>query len=285
MSTEISSSGDTASTNYRTIIGFSKRFSSPPNLVVGFNFLDFKNTQNLHIHSIVEGVFSPARPTGVSWLAFPKHNIELQSGSFTTKAARGDTKIVFFKHPYPGKPPKVVVFLTGLKVQHNVRCRVHAFASDVTAKGFTLSVISWGDTKLDEVVVSWVSIPDGKQGITAGRFDATDVKLWTKPLGKVQGVVEFDNTVNFVKTPKVFMALSLVDIDVMGQWRVDLRQNNANEKGLEWEIRTWGDSKLFGAGASYNYCFLELVSNHLLAIQLSLNAQGGSEIIQAVKRE
>ncbi|KAL5314253.1 hypothetical protein ACEPPN_018678 [Leptodophora sp. 'Broadleaf-Isolate-01'] len=220
--------------DHQTIVNFSTPHPSPPVVTLGLNFLDFDNSRNLRIRSVVEAVL-PSQAvlnlqswadtiqyaSGVSWFLLPADDEDFRHGSFTTKDVRA-AKTIVFDRPYPGPtPPKVLVSFTALDIDKSANCRVQMYATDMTIRGFTLNVETWSNTKLSEGGVSWISISADKKSISAGRFSTKDIAAAAGTTRKNrQSTVAFSPA--FTNPPKIFLALNMLDLDRGSQTRVRL---------------------------------------------------------------
>lgn len=246
--------------DHRTTVSFAKSRTSAPKFVVGLNFLDFDNSRNLRIRSLVEEVH-PSQAvlnlqswddtiqyaSGVSWFAFPADDKDFQHGSVATKDAHTQ-KTITFEQEY-SSVPKVLVFFTALDIDKSANCRVKTYASEVTNQSFQLNIETWSNTKLSEAGVSWIALPADKKGVITGTFSTEDVRPPTEPQPNNQSMVAFSP--GFDKPPKLFMALSMLDIDRGTQTRVRLSGSSISGEQMEWHIDSWGDTTLYAAGATY----------------------------------
>jgi hypothetical protein len=246
--------------DHQTIVNFSKPYPSPPAFTVGLNFLDFDNSRNLRIRSLVEAVLSSQAvlnlqswadtiqyASGVSWFLFPSEDKDFQSGSFTAKDARVE-KTITFDREYPS-PPKVLVFFTTLDIDKSANCCVKTYASEVTTRSFKLNVEAWSNTKVSEGGISWIALPADKQGIATGTFSTEDVRPSNTLQPNTQSMVAFSP--GFVKPPKIFLALNMLNVDRATQTRVRLSGSSISGEQMEWHIDSWGDTILYAAAATY----------------------------------
>jgi hypothetical protein len=246
--------------SHRTIVSFSKPYPAPPAFIVGLNFLDFDNSRNLRIRSLVEAVLpgqavvklqswadTIQHASGVSWLLSPKDDADFQHGSFTAKESPAQ-KTISFNRAY-SSPPQVLVFFTALDIDKSSNLRIKTYASEVTNHGFKLNVETWSNTHLSEVGVSWIAIPEGKQGVASGTFSTEDVRSSNTSQPNTQNTVVFSP--KFSNPPKIFLALNMLNFDRGAQTRVRLSASSVRGDQMEWHIDSWGDTKLFAAGATY----------------------------------
>ncbi|HXN32613.1 MAG TPA: H-type lectin domain-containing protein [Polyangiaceae bacterium] len=75
----------------------------------------------------------------------------------STDGARAFRYHVSFSRPFSA-PPVVQVGIVGLDVSREDNVRVRVRALDITATGFTLEAVTWLNTKIWAVDVSWLAI-------------------------------------------------------------------------------------------------------------------------------
>ncbi|KAF4438733.1 Peptidase M12A astacin [Fusarium acutatum] len=234
--------------DHRTLIQFPKSYPSAPLITAGISFIDFENSDNPRIKSLVEAVLpsqavlnlhsyggSGRHDGGMSWLLCPPGDADFQCGSFTTKG-NNSTQSINFDRAY-SSPPKVVVFFSALDIDKSTHCCVKTYASNVTENGFKLHIETWNSTKVLECGASWVAVPVNKSGIAVGTFGEDENLSLTDGLNTAGGV-EFKPS--FTQPPRIFLALNMLNIDRGGHTCVRISCSHVMETQMEWRIDTWG---------------------------------------------
>jgi len=149
-------------------------------------------------------------------------------------------------------PPKVVVFLNSLDIEHSANCRIGTRATDITAEGFTIHIDTYADSILWSAGATWLAYPSDGIGIniTSGRVSTNDTRSWEQHCLKNSKTITFENPI-LIDTPRVFMALNSLDIDRSRNVRILMSSKNVTGTGMEWHLDSWFDSILYEAGASY----------------------------------
>ncbi|KAL7910081.1 hypothetical protein GGI35DRAFT_447812 [Trichoderma velutinum] len=234
-------------------------YDSVPGFAVGLNFLDFDRPGNVQVKSVVKALLPNQalfglefedediqNASGVSWFAFPSEDTDLQTGSHTTK--RSDVEqCILFEHKY-SSPPTVLVFFSALDIKKSANCHLETLASNVTTDSFTLKIKS--NIRVSEITVSWIALPPNKPGIAAGTINTIETESsGTSSATNKQGMVKFSPSLG--KSPNLFLALSMLDIDRNAPTRVRLSSSNVSGSGMDWHIDSWGGATLRAATASY----------------------------------
>jgi hypothetical protein len=149
-----------------------------PNVVVWLNELDMANSANARVTAYVTDVDtqgftvhidtwadSTLYSGGITWIAYPADKSGVISGTFNTQDVRpwnqprADTSATI---AFPGggftAPPRVLVALNTLDVDHGANLRIVASASDITAGGMTWHLDSWADTTLYSAGAAYIAI-------------------------------------------------------------------------------------------------------------------------------
>ncbi len=79
--------------------------------------------------------------------------VEILTGSIH---GLGEHKITF-QNPFD-KIPTIFVSLSGFDIDNSRNARISAEAKNISNSGFTLSVSTWADSKIHDVVTSWIAI-------------------------------------------------------------------------------------------------------------------------------
>ncbi|KAL2793159.1 hypothetical protein BJX66DRAFT_339067 [Aspergillus keveii] len=145
--------------------------------------------------------------------------------------------------------PKVVCFIRTLDLDNKANWRFKTYASNVSTKGFYMNINSEGDTIMQGAKVSWVAYPEDRPGITSGHFSTADVQSSEDPQAQNNATQKFDK--QFADMPQVLVALDEIDFDCKEGLRVRVGTSMVTETGFDWNLETWEDSIMYGAGASY----------------------------------
>ena len=95
----------------------------------------------------------------------------------------------------------------------------------------------------------WIAFPKQKRNVDSGKISTNDVRKRTNPRPKTSGKVKFKQ--RFAQPPTVQAALNAIDAAGNADLRVALHVFDVNEAGFQWTFRTWSDSTLYAAGASW----------------------------------
>jgi hypothetical protein len=147
--------------------------------------------------------------------------------------------------------PNIVVWLCMLDVDRNTHCRVKAYANSITAIGFMLHVETWNDTVLYGTSVSWAAHPATHPSITSGDFNTSDVRLADKLHNQDNEKTFTFKAYQFQHPPRVLVALNSLDVSRDHNLRIRTFARDVTAENMTLNISTWGDTKVFSAGASY----------------------------------
>ncbi|KAK7685770.1 hypothetical protein QCA50_011116 [Cerrena zonata] len=239
--------------------------TSPPKVLLGVNWLDMNilrikshvqkvtnKTVQVDLESWGDTIQSSA---GCSWLSIPQDDPDLQYGRFNTmddhvwtSPQKSTTRKITFSRPYSA-PPKVVVWLESGDTGAAQNCRILTKAVNVTSHSFTIHIDTWSDTNIWSGGASWFAYSAHREDIRSGTFSTNDIRVWNQPRVENSAHVSFGG--NFVKTPHVFAALNLLDIEKGRNIRIKLRTTNITASGMTWHLDSWGDTIQYSAGGSY----------------------------------
>jgi hypothetical protein len=148
------------------------------------------------------------------------------------------------------EPPNVVLWLNSFELGKGANWRIRALAKKVTNTGFDLVIESWADTVLLSATAAWVAYPQKYDGVLSGRVSSNDLRHWFPAVANNNAKVRFPAGA-FDRTPKVFIALSELDMDSSKNLRVKLSADKIDAKGFTWHGDAWADSLLYGVGADW----------------------------------
>lgn len=245
------------------------KLASSSDFPIGITSLDIDKSTNLRINAYVD----PLTPESIkvhlntwgdtilhsascTWLEICKKDRDLQCGRFSTfddqawEQPKGNiSRKITFTRSYAA-PPQVIVWLSQLDFcRESTAWRINAYASDVTADTFIIHIDTWLDTVLHGATVSWIASPSDRSNIASGSYFASQVPSRQQGQLSTQGTAYFGKT--FQRAPRVWAALSRLDIGNEGNLRTKLRTSNISTTGMMWSLDGWDDTVVYDAGASY----------------------------------
>jgi hypothetical protein len=247
-------------------------YTIPPRVAVGLEMLDLEQDRNIRIKASATNIRSDnftlaidswadtiMYSAGCSWLELGAGTDDIQTGVFRTTdirpwhevQERNEQRVTFDRSFADNRPPKVVVWLSALDMDKGFNWRAKAYASDITARGFTVHVDSWEETKLYSAWVTWVAYPSNSTEICSGQFGTGDIRPWYQPRHHNTGQVAFGDNVKFEKTPQVVAALSSLDYEHGINLRLWLKTSAVTTRGFAWTLESWEDSKMYSSSAMY----------------------------------
>ncbi|KAK2594034.1 hypothetical protein QQS21_008253 [Conoideocrella luteorostrata] len=259
-------------------ITFTPPYNVAPRMAIGLKSLDISNTANIRVRAaaqtITEDKFSVSMDTWgdtqlfnatSTWIEFERtSDAEYEVGEFNTLDTRGlgqlqtpdkqgvrrDTEHFDFPEGKYTEPPNVLVWLSAMDMDKTHNWRVRAKATTVTTTGFDLAIETWGDTVLYSATASWVAYPKNSQGATGGRVSTEDLRQWFPAVANNSKKVKFPAKF-FDKVPKVFIAISALDMDSSVNLRVKVSADKIDAYGFTWHGDSWADSQLYTVSADW----------------------------------
>jgi len=254
----------------RTLNMSPRRFTDPfsldpplPTVLHGLNGLDIDHRRNLRVKASSSDVgyfgftgFNNAWGDTIlyraasSYLAIGGNGDDTDSGRVNVKEGFPNTeRTIKFATKFTS-PPNVLIWLSGLDIEHGRNVRVKVSTSSITETGFTLNIEGWHDTLLHNgTEATWFAYAEGKVGVTSGRFHTKKLPDQMSR-GTVKFVPEGEEEV-FTSTPTVFLAFDYLDVDKGSNTRVIAAANKVNKSGFDWTIKSWNNTKLYLAGVTY----------------------------------
>ncbi|KAK7686079.1 hypothetical protein QCA50_010891 [Cerrena zonata] len=240
--------------------------SSPPTILLGLTSLD---TDVLRVRCNLLSVTprdvdidveswgdTKLYSAGCSWLSIPQDDTDLQYGRFDTledhpitKPQKSTKRRITFACPYYALP-KVVVWLEAVSTDSAHHCRIKATATNITVHGFTIEIDTWFDTNVLCARVAWFAHSADRKDMRSGTFSTDDVRTRNEPRSKTSSYTPFSGG-GFAKKPRVFCGINLLSVDKDRNLRVEVHTSNLTMNGMTWHLDSWGDTILYGAGASY----------------------------------
>ncbi|KAF7533657.1 hypothetical protein G7054_g6895 [Neopestalotiopsis clavispora] len=244
-------------------------YPSPPPLAVGLYWIDIDNSANIRVIAHAEKVTASSADfridtwadthvygAATTWFQPPPNDPDFQIGQFSTlddhvwfDPQPETTRYIAFDPPYAA-PPRIVIWLNQLDMERNLDWNVKAFATNVTAAGFTININSGDETNLYAGTASWIAYPATKKRITSGSFSTTDIRPSTKPRLLNSGKINFP-VGTFLGTPKVLMAFNGLNVDNIHNLRAKLYVDSVSKSGVNWHLDSWLDTVLYSGQASY----------------------------------
>lgn len=248
---------------------FPGAFTAPPLFAAGFTELNISNAANIRVSATVTNITQTSAYLHLSswettrlysatsiWLAMSARDPSYQTGQFSTtedhpweQPQLSTSRTIVFTRPY-AVPPEIVVWLSMIDMERTRNWRISAFATDVTATGFTININTWDDSLIYEATASWVAYPSGMPGVWSGVYHTYDVRHWDPPQLLTNGTVNFPQGL-FQCDPTVLLALNYLDVGYTADLRIRASANPVSHSGMTWHFDGWSDTVLYGAGASY----------------------------------
>jgi hypothetical protein len=134
--------------------------------------------------------------------------------------------------------------LSGFDIGDNPRIQV--YSSDISRTDFKLNVSNLGgSTTIYNCWATWVAFPGAKEGIKYGHIISDD----TTTSSSYEGSCIFWK--HFKRTPMIFTAFTKINVDREQPLRMRLDVENVSVGGMDWQISTWGGSRLYSMEAAY----------------------------------
>lgn len=131
-----------------------------------------------------------------------------------------NSKYIKFKRPFLEPNPVVIVWLKSLHYRRGFATRIKAHASDITAEGFTIHIVSSDDSYFFSAGASWVAYPSDMPGTHTG------------VIGPVAVSVEFPaNT--FTESPKLLLAATELNFDAKDPVDFEVYAEDLDEDGMK----------------------------------------------------
>lgn len=261
------------------VIEFNPTYLEAPKLSLGLTELDMACGANIRVRvhappidkrngdnftiNLDSWADSSLYSAAATWVEFGAQETDFQVGEFDTlterridqspktdaDGLRRDIKYFAFPTNTYTEAPNVVVWLKALDISKDANWRIRALARNVTAKGFELSIESWADTRVYSAAASWVAYPKGREGVASGVVKTTDYRSWYPPVAENGARVKFATP--FDKEPKVFLAISLLDMDSARNLRINTFADDVSADGFTWHANAWADTNLYQTGLDW----------------------------------
>ncbi|MBV8384617.1 MAG: hypothetical protein JOZ63_18685, partial [Planctomycetaceae bacterium] len=223
-------------------VTFSRRFDTPPQVVVGSSLLDVDQSKVTRAevsarNATPEGFDlvlrtwgdSIVHSLGANWLALEPGRVGLSAGSFGTgfqvgaawKLVQGMGEREYVKHVTFTRrfdtPPQVVVGSSLLDVDQSKNTRVEVTARNATPEGFDLVLRTWSDSIVNNLGANWLALEPGRVALSAGSFSTRRGQDAGWSLDQGSGEREYVKHVTFSRRfdtpPQVVVGSSLLDVD------------------------------------------------------------------------
>ncbi|KAH7322134.1 hypothetical protein B0J17DRAFT_621322 [Rhizoctonia solani] len=174
----LSTTGKLAGDNDKVIdIKFERPYDEIPNVVAWLYTVNIDRKQDSRIHAHAVDVTTTGFKLRVytwdetvvydakaSWVAVPPNWPNVVAGSsgvscLPTEPLPGYKKQIKFGKPFQ-RPPRVLVALNKFHTSNKHDLRIEAMAENITPKGMTLTIKTWGDSVLYEAGVDYIAIAD-----------------------------------------------------------------------------------------------------------------------------
>lgn len=177
-------------------------------------------------------------------------------GTFGTSEIRSsqqpqqrNSKTVTFANKY-AMVPGLVIGLTLVDIARDSNIRINAYASEIQSDKFKINLDTWDDTKkLYGAACAWLAIEADDPDFQYGSYHTIEDHDWTRtPLQNTRKII-FKRA--YHAAPTVVVWLSVLDFGNKANWRIKTFATYITTTGFTIHIDTWGDTKLFGAMASW----------------------------------
>lgn len=239
-----------------------------PFVLLALNYLDFGKESNMRIECNTENVLTDRMTiklaswadtvhyaSGCSWLIPPVTDDDFQFGHWSTLNVHPSSKPQTYSKGYIRFPrsytftPKVIVFLDCVDAYNGYCSRVEAYPSEITKCGFYVNINSWGNGVLYRASVCWAAHSSNRRDLCSGTFSTKDIRHWDPPRSENSSSTTF--ATEFRERPDVFVGLTMLDLSERGGQRLQVYVDRIMPKTMDWHIRSWDDTTLYQASASY----------------------------------
>ncbi|KAF8263718.1 hypothetical protein EI94DRAFT_1806768 [Lactarius quietus] len=248
----------------RTFI-FPRPFVDRPRLAHGLREIDIGNNASVRVSSTFQNLTKSSVDYNIiTWgnttlwsavadvLAFAPGDLDFLTGEHMRSIWKNPnvpaSVRINFERPFL-TPPKVVVFFNCIELNRSRNWCLKTTATNIDPDGFTLNIETWADTIFYSARVGWVAYPEDREHIFSTTVNTSDVRPAGKPQLQHSKELSF-NSVEFLKTPSVFIALNFLNIDCKADLRVNAYVDNISTTRLTWHIDSWNDTVVYSAGAS-----------------------------------
>ena len=237
---------------------FSARYAYPPAIFVGITLMDADCDDDMRLQVKADQIsvngFTAHADTwsdthlfraGLTWVELPRDNPRFRTGEISIKPLKEnkETQIISFNGPNPyNEPPNVVVWLSRINFGRKVNPIIHAYAQagSVTTEGFQVCVEYGKTTKLYDCTVQYLAYSKDA-GIQSGRQ-----QLYNYPAKVYQNHGQIKFQTPFLKTPRVRIALSGLDLPCDHNWRFNICATNIARDGFVWNFDGWSATNIWG---------------------------------------
>ncbi|KAF8258542.1 hypothetical protein EI94DRAFT_1834965 [Lactarius quietus] len=223
------------------MFNFPRPFIDRPRLAHGLREIDIKNDANIRVSSTFQNLTkSSADCNIITWgdttlwsaivdvFALAPGDLEFLTGehmrSLWNNPNSPPSVRIDFERPFL-TPPKVVVFFNCIELERFRNWRLKTSATDIDVNGFTLHIG------------------------TCTSISTAEICPVDQPQLRHCKEISF-NSVEFLKTPSIFIALKSFDIDCKAGLRINAYVNDVSTTNLTWHIDSWNDTVVYSAGAT-----------------------------------
>ncbi|KAF5705136.1 ATP synthase subunits region orf 7 [Fusarium mundagurra] len=246
--------GFKAGVNANGIANFGTNMTN--NIVAGLCRLDMGTNGNFRLQSKITNI----QKDGYTWevgtwsdtnlydasysiLSFEKEDRRIQTGNAEWKyLSGGKSRSTYRRFTKPFKTiPEVVVFITGFDTLQGRNIRLDVSASNIDRNGFTVNMMTWADTEVINLTVSWIAHESDEWTIRSGSLrhsvyppnmtrEASGTSSYRSPMPKPPSYI--------------FLAFTHIDAPVHSNIRLDLGSNSTQE-GMTGVFTTWEEESKF----------------------------------------
>lgn len=155
---------------------------------------------------------------------------------------------ILFASPYPA-PPSLVVGLNEIATSRRDNIRIKTYADEVHCDRFRIHIDSWARSKFFSAGSTWFTVGEGDQEYQYGSFNTLEDHPWDEPQIRTSRSIRFVRPYDVA--PVVVVWLNSLDLYRQNEWRLRASASDISSTGFTLHIDSFGDTILFGAGASW----------------------------------
>ncbi|KAI5789759.1 hypothetical protein DFH27DRAFT_486288 [Peziza echinospora] len=187
----------------------------------------------------------------------PNHGDQVEAGSYFAegKGRREQTKhhhkIIPFKTVFH-TPPSILLGLNYLDFSCRKNIRTKLYADEISRDYFHIHGQSWASTIVYGLGCDWMALPENvlrDRHIEIGSFNTLEDHGWREYRLETTKQVKFDRAYGGIPTVAVW--LNSIDMNNWRNQRVHVTATDITPEGFTLNIKTWGNSILHSAGASW----------------------------------
>ncbi|KAJ3569384.1 hypothetical protein NP233_g5085 [Leucocoprinus birnbaumii] len=152
---------------------------------------------------------------------------------------------IFFSRTFVD-PPRLPLGLCELDIDRKANISANAMVEDITKESAKYDITSESQTILYQATSMSYNLAPGNLEILSGHHMRN---MTGTPKGPESVRIDFDHP--FVTPPKVLVFIRAFDFNKDRNWRLETTASCVDTEGFTLNIRTWGDSILYAAQATW----------------------------------